>query len=90
MTRNENSDDLWLQTLAKRLKVQVSHSDMSASDVFYYKTCYNRFAYFHRKIPTENSLLNEEVSSQSAEKEFLVFMKKENCDKEKTVIFYPT
>ena len=28
ITRNENSDDLWLQTAAKRLKVQIRHSDM--------------------------------------------------------------
>ena len=34
MTRNETSNDLWLQTATKRLKVQISHSDMWAADVF--------------------------------------------------------
>ena len=28
MTRHKNSDDLWLQTAAKHLKVQISHSDI--------------------------------------------------------------
>ena len=49
MTPDENSDDMWLQTAAKRLKVQISHSDMWAVDVFYYKTCYDRFVYFIEK-----------------------------------------
>ena len=34
MSRNENSNDLRLQTAAKRLKVQISNSDMWAADVF--------------------------------------------------------
>ena len=34
MSRNENSNDSWLQTAAKRLKVQISNSDMWAADVF--------------------------------------------------------
>ena len=34
MTRNENSDDPWLQTPAKRLKVQIGNSDISAADDF--------------------------------------------------------
>ena len=68
MSRNENSDDLWLQTAAKSLKVQISHSDMWAADVFYYKTCYDRFFYVYRKIPRGSPLLNGEVSSQSAGK----------------------
>ena len=34
MSRNENSNDPWLQTAAKRLKVQISNSDMWAADVF--------------------------------------------------------
>ena len=34
MTRNENSNDLWLQTAAKRLKLQISNSDIWAADVF--------------------------------------------------------
>ena len=38
MSRNENSNDSWLQTAAKRLKVQISNSDMWAADVFYHKT----------------------------------------------------
>ena len=63
MTSNETSDDLWLQ---------ISHSDMWAADVFYFKNCYDRFVYFYKKIPKGNPLLNEEVSSKSAEKEFLV------------------
>ena len=33
MTHNENLDDLWLQTAARHLKVQISHSDMWAADV---------------------------------------------------------
>ena len=33
---------MWLQTAAKRLKVQISHCDMWAADVFYYKICYGR------------------------------------------------
>ena len=41
MTSNENSNDPWLQTAAKRLKVQISNSDMWAADVFYHKTCYD-------------------------------------------------
>ena len=49
MNRNENSDDVWLQTAAKRLKVQVSHSDMWATAIFYYKTCYDKFFYFIEK-----------------------------------------
>ena len=76
MTHNENSNDSWLQTAAKYLKVQLSHSDMWAADIFYYKTCYDRFVYFYIKIPKENPLLNEQVSSQSAEKEFLVLIKR--------------
>ena len=28
MARNENSDDPWLQTAAKHLKVQIRYSDM--------------------------------------------------------------
>ena len=75
MTRNEDSDDLWLQTSAKRLKVQISHSDMGCS-VFYYKTCCDRFFYFCKKILKENPLLNEEVSIQYAGKEFLVLVKR--------------
>ena len=75
IVRNENSCDLWLQAAAKRLKIQISNSDMLAADVFYYKTCYDRFVYFYRKIPKENSLLNKEVSNQFSEKEFLVLMK---------------
>ena len=43
---NKDSDDLRLQTAAKRLRVQIRHSDMWDPDVFYYKTCYNRFVYF--------------------------------------------
>ena len=62
MTCNENSNDLWLQTAAKLLKVQISYSDTWAADAFYYKTCDDRFVFFYRKIPKENSLLNEEVS----------------------------
>ena len=38
MSRNENSNDLRLQTAAKLLKVQISNSDMCAADVFYHKT----------------------------------------------------
>ena len=34
MTRNENSDDPWLQTPAKRLKVKIGNSDISAADDF--------------------------------------------------------
>ena len=34
MTRNENSDDPWLQTPAKCLKVQIGNSDISAADDF--------------------------------------------------------
>ena len=41
--------DLWLQAASKRLKVQISHSDMWTVDVFYYKTCYDRFVYFIEK-----------------------------------------
>ena len=74
MTRNENSNDPWLQTAAKCLK--VSDSDMWVADVFCNKTYYDRFVYFYRKIPKENLLLNKEVSSQSAEKEFLVLTKR--------------
>ena len=33
---------MWLQTAAKRFKVQISHCDMWAADVFYYKICYGR------------------------------------------------
>ena len=76
MTRNENSNDLRLQTAAERLKIQISHSDMCAEDGFYYKTCYDRLVHFYRKITKENPLLNEEVSSQSSEKQFLVLMKR--------------
>ena len=54
MTRNENSDDLWLQTAAKYLKVQISNSDMWAADTLL--------------LSKENPFLSEEVSSQSAEK----------------------
>ena len=49
MTHNENSDDLWWQTAAKRLKVQISNSDMWAAGVFYDKTCYYRFVYLIEK-----------------------------------------
>ena len=35
---------------------------------FYHKTCHDRFVYFYIKIPKENLLINEEVSSHSAEK----------------------
>ena len=38
MSLNEKSNDPWLQTAAKRLKVQISNSDMWAADVFYHKT----------------------------------------------------
>ena len=54
MTHNENSDDPWLQTAAKCLKVQISNSDMWAADTLF--------------LSKENPFLNEEVSSQSAEK----------------------
>ena len=66
ITRNENSNNLWLQAAPKRLKVQISHSDMWAIDAFYYKTCSDRFVYFCSKIPKENPLLNKEVSNQSS------------------------
>ena len=52
MTRNQNSDDLWLQTEVKRLKVQISHSDMWVADFPYYKICL-----LYRKIPKGNPLL---------------------------------
>ena len=39
-----------------------------AEDGFYYKTCHNKFVYFRRKIPKEHPLYNEQVSSQSQEK----------------------
>ena len=77
----------WLQTAAKRLKVKISHSDMWAADVFYYKTCHNRFVYLYRKIPKENPLLNKEVSSQSSGKRILGFDEKENCDTDKILSF---
>ena len=76
MTRNENSNDLRLQTAAERLKIQISHSDMCTEDGFYFKICYDRLIHFYRKITKENPLLNEEVSSQSSEKQFLVLMKR--------------
>ena len=69
---NENSDDPRLKTEAKCLKVQISHSDMWAADVFYYTTCHDRFVYFYGKIPKENPLINKEVLSQFAEKKILV------------------
>ena len=47
---------------------------MWVANVFLHKTGYDRFVYFYRKIPKENPLLNKEVSSQSAEKEFLVLI----------------
>ena len=52
MTRNQNSDDLWLQTEVKRLKVQISHSDMWVADFPYYKIWL-----LYRKIPKGNPLL---------------------------------
>ena len=61
-------------TLAKRLKVKINHLYMSAADSLYFKICYNRFAYFQRKIPKGNLMLNEEISSKSAKKEFLVLL----------------
>ena len=45
MTRNENSDDLWLQTSTKRLKVQIGHSGIWAADICYYQTCNDRSVY---------------------------------------------
>ena len=63
MSRNENSDDPWLQTTAKRLKVQISNSDMWAAYVFITKPVAIDFLIFIKKIPKEIPLLNEEVSS---------------------------
>ena len=54
--------------------------------IFYHKTYYNRFVYYYRKIPKENPLLNEEVPSQSAEKEFLILIKRKT-DPEKLLFF---
>ena len=56
-----------------------------AAGICNYKICYDRFVCFYRKITKENNLLNEVVSSQSAEKEFLVLIKwktliEKNCD----------
>ena len=48
----------------------ISNSDMCHTGAFYYKTCYDRFVYFYRKIPKENPLLHEQVLIQSAEKTF--------------------
>ena len=61
MTRNENSDDSWLQTATKRLKVHISNSDMRAADFFYHNIFYDRDVYFYRKIPKENTLVDKEV-----------------------------
>ena len=54
-----------------------------AAGICNYKICYDRFVCFYRKITKENNLLNEVVSSQSAEKGTLDFDKMENCDREK-------
>ena len=37
MTPTENSYDMWLKTAAKRLKEQISHSDILAGDFFLLK-----------------------------------------------------
>ena len=60
---------------------------MWASDTFFYKTFYHRYFYFYKKIPKENILLHEEVSSQSAEKEFLALIKRRNRNRQ-IVVFH--
>ena len=56
-----------------------------AAGICNYKICYDRFACCYRKITKENNLLNEVVSSQLAEKEFLILIKwktviEKNCN----------
>ena len=86
MTRNQNSDDPCLQTAAKHSKVQISNSDMWAADVFYHKTCYDRFDYFDRKIPKENPIAYGGSTKPVCRKR-IRFDKKENCDTEKMLSF---
>ena len=74
MTRNENSDDLWLQTAAKLLKMQINSSDMWAVHAFITKPVTIDFVDFYGKIPKENPSFYEEVSGQCVEKEFLVLI----------------
>ena len=49
MCHFNNAHDMWLQTAVKSLKVQISQSYIWAADVFYYKTCYDRFVYIKKK-----------------------------------------
>ena len=56
-----------------------------AAGICNYKICYDRFVCCYRKITKENNLLNEVVSSQLPEKEFLILIKwktviEQNCN----------
>ena len=82
MTRNENSDDRLLKTSAKRLKVQISHSDMWA-DVFYYKLVTAIFFIFIEKYRKKTLCLNIKPVYR---KRVLGFDEKENYDIEKSFI----
>ena len=68
MTRNKNLDDPWLQTAANRLKGQISNSDMLAADVFYYKTCHDRFVYFYRKYRNKTLCLTRKYQASLQKK----------------------
>ena len=74
MTCNENSNDLWLQTAAKLLKVQISYSDTWAADAFYYKTCDDRFVFFIEKYRKKTLCLTRKYHGL-IEKEFMVLIK---------------
>ena len=56
-----------------------------AAGICNYKICYDRFVCCYRKIKKEYNLLNEVVSSQLPEKEFLILIKwktviEQNCN----------
>ena len=66
--KNEDLPDQWLHGAAKRLKVMTSNVDVFASDVFYHKSCYNRYVYcYDEKSATKTEITDGEISVLPAE-----------------------
>ena len=59
-----------------KIEFESTHQLLWAAEVFITKPFTIDFVYFYRKIPNKNPLHNKEVSSQSAEKEFLLLIKR--------------
>ena len=68
-----SSNDMWLRTLAKSSKVQISHSYMWAADVFITKPVTTDMFIFKEKYQKK---ISRKYHASLQKKEFLVLIKK--------------